>query len=92
MKRILKYPIKEGANTIKLPPLSYPLTVQMQNGKSYVWILVDDYYPELGDWNFYVFATGEEISQRLKKDQYVRTFQMEQGSLIWHLFAERLIN
>lgn len=91
MKRILKYELKDDLTTIQLPALSQILTVQIQNSKPHVWVLVDDYYPE-GERTFFIFGTGEEIPDMFSKDDYVGTFQMLEGMLVWHVFFKRQLS
>ena len=82
MKTIWKYPLESGKNIISLPWDNQILTVQMQNGEPYVWVLLDPKektYPTLLE----VYGTGHTIEDSQSK-HYIGTWQ--DGKCVWHLF------
>lgn len=88
MKKILKYELTGNITQIKLAPGFEVLAVQMQHGKPQIWILVNDYYPAERTYDFYLFATGEEIPERFNAESYLGTFQQLEGLVIWHVFID----
>jgi hypothetical protein len=81
--RVFKYPVSlTDTFTVSMPELSTMLTIQMQNGKPYMWALVD---PEssLVERRFRLAGTGHPINERVG---YVGTFQLGGGSMVFHLF------
>lgn len=88
MKTIWKFPFPiEDHFKIEMPKDAVILTVQMQNGKACIWAIVNP-NEEKEDKYFRLFGTGQP--NLLHYYKYIGTFQMEQGTLVWHLFvAER---
>lgn len=84
MQTIYKYPIEVTDNQhINIPRDGKILTVQVQGGQPCLWVLVDpDNDPE--DRHIEVFGTGHPISD--DERDYIGTFQMHGGALIFHVF------
>jgi hypothetical protein len=77
-KVIYKYEV----DTIVVMPIGAEiLTVQLQNGKPWIWALVE-WYNQLEERNFNVIGTGWEIEEVNHK--YIATFQ--DGDMVWHVF------
>lgn len=88
MKTIWKYELE----TLDLFGLDMPcgaevLTVQMQNGKPCLWVLVDpSKYKE--NRTFAIHGTGHGVSNAENK-KYIGTYQLMGGELVFHLFELR---
>ena len=86
MGAIYKYAVTpESVNTIPMPKGAQVLTVQDQQGKPQIWALVDP-DAELVKRFFLLVGTGTPIKLILSKKDYVGTFQMGSGDLVFHLF------
>jgi hypothetical protein len=85
--RIFKYPIErpEQGLFIRMPKGAVILTVQTQNETPCIWALVDE-SAEHEMREFRMYGTGHEIKEDIEKLQYVGTFQLRGGSLVFHLF------
>lgn len=86
-KVILKFELSEKGNQRIELPLDYEiLALQTQNGKPYLWILVDPNKPKETEM-FEIYGTGHEIHYDMGIDrEYVGTWQEQGGLLVWHLF------
>lgn len=83
MKRIYKYPISvDDEISIKIPKGAVILTVQIQKGEPCIWALVDPDKEET-ERHFYLYGTGMTVTHA---EVYIGSFQMLNGSLIFHLF------
>lgn len=82
--RIYKYPLMvHDEVTIMMPAGANVLCVQTQGGQAQVWAVVDAesaYEPR----TFYVVGTGHPMPR--DAGRYVGTFQLEGGSLVFHVF------
>jgi hypothetical protein len=88
-KEIWKYTIHPFTVKVRMPEGAEILTVQIQNGVPCIWVLVNP-ENELEIRNFEIFGTGQKIACDIGVERkYINTFQMENGSLVFHLF-ERL--
>lgn len=67
--------------TLKVPKGAKCLTVQMQSGVPFLWMLVDPEAP-IENRRFVVLGIGHE--GEVDYSGYVGTWQA--GSLVWHLF------
>ena len=83
MSTIYKYPLQPGNNEIMAPAGARLLAVQMQNGTPCLWALVDPTQPPRRIV-LSIYGTGHGMPDA--PGQYVGTFQMECGALVWHLF------
>jgi hypothetical protein len=77
---------------IQVPPPFQPLTVQIQNGRPCLWALVGDrevIYPAPQiTRRIWTVGTGHSCNH-VKRDNYVGTYQLHGGELVFHVFAER---
>lgn len=89
MKRVYKYPVEiTDVQTILLPIGAQILSVQEQDGRAYLWAIVN---PETDSEprRFRLYGTGHNIeTENLLK--FVGTFQLLGGRLVFHLFEEVL--
>jgi hypothetical protein len=84
MMTVYKYLIGPGASGFQMPRGAKPLAVQMQGNEPMLWALVDPTAP-LNWCEVYCYGTGHDIPD--DPGEYVGTFQMAGGSLVWHAFA-----
>lgn len=91
MKTIYKYPLEiRDSFTLEMPEGAEVLTLQLQEGKPYIWVLVDPTADRI-PYTFYMFATGRiEEEKKLNKKNYVGSYQLANGRLVFHLFREEL--
>lgn len=99
MKHIYKYPLAETVDQIRdlkemeLPAGATLLTVQIQRKIPCIWAVVDD---RDGDENktkrvkrrFRTYGTGHPMEDAADFPNYVGTYQMEDGRLVFHVFAD----
>jgi hypothetical protein len=85
-KAVWKFPIpfppREDMFTLRVPEGATPLTVQMQRGQPQLWALVDTDAPRT-DYLFRIAGSGHPIDEVV---QYIGTFQMASGDLVFHVF------
>lgn len=75
---------------IDMPKGARILSVQVQRGEPQVWGLVDPSAPK-ETRTFVLLGTGNVHASRLIVDcDYVGTFQIEGGALVFHLFAVKV--
>lgn len=86
--KIFKYEIsiKEKFD-LELPSHSKILSFQLQNGKPYIWVLLDE-NKVLKHRYFTIVGTGHEFDYHPDIMKYIGTIQMNQGALVWHLFED----
>ncbi len=86
MITIWKFALEEKEQEIELPHDAWTiLTVQTQNNKPYIWILLDTDKKEKQTIIVRTFETG----QKFDLDGYYRyigTYQLDKGSYIAHVF------
>ena len=86
MLAVYKYPIiLDNKIEINMPEGAKILTCQSQFGKPQLWALVNPDFPT-EKRTFRMAGTGHPISDSEESLQYIGTFQMENGALIFHLF------
>ena len=86
MKRIFKYVIDVGPNTLDIPLGAEVLTVQKQAGQFVFWARVCDDQPKRPR-GFYLAMTGEDLAQCGATNwDYKGTVQ--DGAFVFHLLAE----
>ncbi len=86
MKTIWKYELTASdENDLQMPEGAEVLTVQVQGGLVCIWAIVDDTAP-LTSRCFEIFGTGHRIEDGSGKRKYVGTFQLQGGSLVFHVF------
>ena len=84
MKKIFKYPIPVADEFfLQLTLFAEILTVQMQKSEPMLWVLLN---PDEPNWErkFNLYGTGMTISA--DAHNYIGSFQMLNGALIYHLF------
>lgn len=87
MKTIWKYPIPiEDKFVLTMPIGAQPLCVQVQHGQPCIWALIDTSKPQT-TFLFRLSTTGyTDLDDNLTKLDYLGTFQMNGGDLVFHVF------
>ena len=86
MKRIYKYPLEvTDTQIIELPFGARILTADMQYEKLCLWALVNPDLESKSKRTIDIFGTGHPIDG--KPRDYISTFQMDGGRLIFHVFV-----
>lgn len=84
MRTIWKYPLPViDRFDLPLPTGATSLTVQMQRGEPCLWALVNPHAPTTIR-QFVICGTGNSVP--FDAGNYIGTFQMEGGALVFHLF------
>ena len=83
MKRIFKWALTPGSTGLHMPAGAKVLTVQMQGNEPQLWALVDPEQPNERR-TFEIHGTGHSVPEN--PGEYLATFQMDGGSLVWHVF------
>lgn len=87
MRTIHKYLLLPGDQTvIQTYEGAKVLCVQMQHGDPHVWLEVDTQQP-LTRKTFRVYGTGHELPSAFGPSYYVGTFQLNNGELVFHVYA-----
>lgn len=82
--KIYKYEIAvTDEQTISLPTAAKILAVQIQHGRPQIWALFDESLGGKDNRTLFVVGTGNPLPPC---GRYIGTFQMMNGSLIWHVF------
>ena len=85
MNRIWKWPLViADEQYVQVPSGGKFLAVQTQYGLPQLWALVDDAEPTVR-YRINVHGTGHPVSARA--EDYVGTFQLSNGDLVFHVFA-----
>lgn len=83
MTTIYKWTLTPGSTDLHMPAGARVLTVQMQGDQPQLWALVEPEQPK--EWRtFEIYGTGNPMPAN--PGEYVATFQMDGGSLVWHVF------
>lgn len=81
---IFKYQIEvSGLQTIEMHTGSRILSIQTQQGMPCIWALVNPSRPKVGR-RIGIYGTGHNVSESVT--EYIGTFQIEGGSLVFHAF------
>jgi len=86
MNAVWKFPIPlEDVFEIEMPRVSKPLSVQVQKGIVQIWALVTP-GRDIVKRRFYLCGTGHPREDIPRSLNFVGTFQLGQGNLVFHLF------
>jgi hypothetical protein len=87
MIAVWKFPFPvNDALELEMPADSKILSVQVQNDTPCLWALVDS-TRERQTRKFRIYGTGHPCFSEV--EQFIATFQMLDGGLVFHLFEER---
>lgn len=84
-KTILKYSLFLGEQAIQMPKGAEILCVQAQGGRLCLWALVGPAVTN-DERLIVVYGTGRPVVHDACKRRYIGTAQMDDGSLVWHVF------
>ena len=84
-KAIWKWFVGPNETVVSIPIGAEILTVQEQYGEPKLWALVDP-SAEKEERKFVVYGTGHPVKENPGK--YINTFQMNGGTLVFHVFEE----
>jgi hypothetical protein len=70
---------------IAMPSGAHILTIQMQNGSPHIWALVNPEKPETPR-HFATYGTGHEVSAASQAGDFIGTYQLINGGLVFHVF------
>jgi hypothetical protein len=85
-RTVWKFPVPfpgPDAFTIEMPAGAEVMAVHMQHGQPQMWALVDPSRPAEAR-RFRIAGTGHPINEQI--EQYVGTFLMYEGELVFHVF------
>jgi len=87
VRTIYEFPLEViDAQAVQMPSGAQILTVQKQNGTPCIWAMVDT-ENQKEERFFEIFGTGHPMHEDMGVGrEYVGTFQMHSGSLVFHLF------
>ena len=85
MKKVIwKFPLViEDVQIIELPRNYEILTIQVQNGIACLWAMVS---PEVTKEKIIIEIIGTGNLVAVAERQYIGTFQLFEGQLVWHVF------
>ncbi len=83
MRTIYKYSVTHLLSSGFLPEGAKVLDVQVQGGEPYVWAEVETFNPSIKR-EFVTYGTGFDIPE--DPGVYIGTFQIDGGSLVFHLY------
>jgi len=87
MQTIYKYPVPVADYfTLAMPPGARLLTVQVQHEQPQMWALVDANASFTEDRHFRLSGTSHPIQEERDSLVWIGTFQINQGTLVFHLF------
>jgi hypothetical protein len=88
MRTVFKYPIETtDTQELKLPQGSTILCVQVQNGQPCVWVILDSEVNVNRIYTLTTLGTGHRLSYNLAADNYLGTYQLQGGALVFHVFV-----
>lgn len=84
-QQVWKYPLEFGSNKLEMPRFAKPLTCALQGTVPTLWALVDPANPKR-ERHFTIYGTGHDMPAQVQAANYIATFQMASGQLIFHVF------
>ena len=86
MKTIWKFElVTTDYQTLRIPVEAKFLCVQVQDEVPCIWVVVDPSNP-VEEYNFRIFGTGHIFDIEMESSQYIGTYQLSNGSLVFHVF------
>jgi hypothetical protein len=91
-KRIWKFELETtDRQTVAMPENAEILTVQTQNETPCIWAIVEPENKKVRRV-FEIFGTGNQVNCNEDTERnYIGTYQLRQGSLVFHLFEDTAI-
>lgn len=88
MLAVWKYNLKiQDSQEVEMPVSSRPLSVQVQQERIQLWVLVQSGMP-MTKRIVNIYGTGEGINQNIGQ-YFIGTVQLQKGRLIFHVFIEK---
>lgn len=88
MRRIFKYELTiEDVQVIESFTSFEPLSVKVQNGKPVLYAIVDD-ETEAQKVRIRTHGTGFAVEPYTSKNEYVGTYLLQEGALVFHVFCQ----
>ena len=89
MRRIYKYKLETADDqTVMMPINAKILCVQVQNEIPCLWAIVHDDTQEEAR-HFSIYGTGHQISPDCNVENYIGTYQIHDGRLVFHVFEHK---
>lgn len=86
-KVVYKYPLQMAdVQNIAMPAGAKPLSVQVQKGVPCLWALVDP-LNESTVREVRIAGTGHQLPDSVHADEFVSTFQLHNGTFVFHVFV-----
>ena len=82
---IWKFPARPDMFVLEMPSGARILSIDAQNGKPFLWALVDPDAPKV-QRRFLTAGTGHPLHDSVSGAAFVGTFQLHGGALVFHLF------
>lgn len=86
-KQTINVPFLNNDDNIGVPFKDQVLKVDVQNNQIFIWCLVDDELYK-GTRTIYIYGTGHQIDDKISKENYIGTYQLNNGSFIGHVFID----
>lgn len=88
MRRIFKYELTiEDVQVIETFTSFEPLSVKVQKGTPVLYAIVDD-ETEMQKVRIRTYGTGFGVEPYTMKDEYVGTYLLHEGELVFHVFCQ----
>jgi hypothetical protein len=88
MKRVYKYKLNLGNQTLSLPFNSKILSAVNQNNEIFIYALVDMNTPVTEKFDFLIVATGQDYNNFINDYVFLNTV-CTYDELFWHVFYSR---
>ena len=86
-QQVWKFPLRvEDEQIIEVPVGAEPLKAEMQNGELCLWMLVQPSSNKVSK-KVHVHGTGHYVSNSVTSSDYVDSFMMHGGALVFHVFV-----
>jgi len=88
---VWKYPLKvDDRQVIEMPFGASPLKVDVQNGQPYLWALVNPAVEQV-KCEIIIVGTGHPVDDFITASEYVDSFMMHDGALVFHVFLKERV-
>lgn len=88
MMSIWKFPLEiDDKSTLEMPRGAKILCLQVQKGRPCIWAIVEVNEP-LVTRRFSTYGTGQNVPYPAQLRNYVGTYQLDAGSLVFHVFED----
>lgn len=84
-RSVWKFPVAPDEFVTTMPAGAKVLSVDTQHGGAQMWVLVDPDAPD-AQRRFVTVGTGHTLPAEIGDAEFVGTFQLHDGALVFHLF------